>query len=121
VSLIPSGLWLSRIRSVGMAAARLALRVAVLRGFLVGRAGLMLLAQPGAGIAAILANTLTIALAHGQFEGIRSLRRRPPVVSLAPGGQVPRSPRHEIRGLGWDDRLLHASVFNRRHHLMEVA
>jgi hypothetical protein len=31
------------------------------------------------------------------------------------------SPRHDIRGLGWDDRLLHATVFNRRHHLMEVA
>ncbi len=28
---------------------------------------------------------------------------------------------HEIRGLGWDDQLLHATVFNRRHHLMEVA
>jgi hypothetical protein len=32
-----------------------------------------------------------------------------------------RSARHEIRGLGWDDRLLHATVFNRRHHLMQVA
>jgi hypothetical protein len=32
-----------------------------------------------------------------------------------------RSPYHEIRGLGWDDHLLHATVFNRRHHLMEVA
>ena len=32
-----------------------------------------------------------------------------------------RSPHHEIRGLGWDDQLLHATVFNRRHHLMEVA
>jgi hypothetical protein len=32
-----------------------------------------------------------------------------------------RSPHHDIRGLGWDDRLLHATVFNRRHHLMEVA
>ena len=28
---------------------------------------------------------------------------------------------HEIRGLGWNDQLLHATVFNRRHHLMEVA
>jgi hypothetical protein len=27
---------------------------------------------------------------------------------------------HEIRGLGWDDQLLHATVFNRRHPLMEV-
>ena len=27
---------------------------------------------------------------------------------------------HEIRGLGWNDQLLHATVFNRRHHLMEV-
>ena len=32
-----------------------------------------------------------------------------------------RSPHHEIRGLGWDDHLLHATVFNRRHHLMQVA
>jgi len=32
-----------------------------------------------------------------------------------------RSPHHEIRGLGWDHHLLHATVFNRRHHLMEVA
>lgn len=32
-----------------------------------------------------------------------------------------RSPHHEIRGLGWDDHLLHATVFNRRDHLMEVA
>lgn len=32
-----------------------------------------------------------------------------------------RSPHHEIRGLGWDDELLHATVFNRRHHLMELA
>lgn len=32
-----------------------------------------------------------------------------------------RSEYHEIRGLGWDDYLLHATVFNRRHHLMEVA
>jgi hypothetical protein len=32
-----------------------------------------------------------------------------------------RSPYHEIRGLGWDDHLLNATVFNRRHHLMEVA
>ncbi|MEO6143492.1 MAG: DUF6569 family protein [Dermatophilaceae bacterium] len=32
-----------------------------------------------------------------------------------------RSAHHEIRGLGWNDQLLHATVFNRRHHLMEVA
>lgn len=32
-----------------------------------------------------------------------------------------RSTHHEIRGLGWNDQLLHATVFNRRHHLMEVA
>ena len=32
-----------------------------------------------------------------------------------------RSKYHELRGLGWDDQLLHATVFNRRHHLMEVA
>jgi len=32
-----------------------------------------------------------------------------------------RSNYHEIRGLGWEDHLLHATVFNRRHHLMEVA
>lgn len=32
-----------------------------------------------------------------------------------------RSKYHEIRGLGWKDQLLHATVFNRRHHLMEVA
>jgi hypothetical protein len=32
-----------------------------------------------------------------------------------------RSPHHEIRGLGWEDQLLHATVFNRRHHLMELA
>jgi hypothetical protein len=32
-----------------------------------------------------------------------------------------RSPDHEIRGLGWEDRLLHAAVLNLRHHLMEPA
>jgi hypothetical protein len=32
-----------------------------------------------------------------------------------------RSEYHVIRGLGWEDHLLHATVFNRRHHLMEVA
>jgi hypothetical protein len=32
-----------------------------------------------------------------------------------------RSVYHEIRGLGWDDQLLHATVFNRRHPMMEVA
>ena len=32
-----------------------------------------------------------------------------------------RSKYHEIRGLGWNGQLLHATVFNRRHHLMEVA
>jgi hypothetical protein len=32
-----------------------------------------------------------------------------------------RSKYHEIRGLGWNDQLLHATVFNRRHHLMEIA
>lgn len=32
-----------------------------------------------------------------------------------------RSAYHEIRGLGWDDQLLHATVFSRRHPLMEVA
>jgi hypothetical protein len=32
-----------------------------------------------------------------------------------------RSAYHVIRGLGWDDHLLHATVFNRSHHLMEVA
>jgi hypothetical protein len=31
-----------------------------------------------------------------------------------------RSPQHEIRGLGWDDEVLQATVFNRRHHLMEL-
>jgi len=32
-----------------------------------------------------------------------------------------RSPHHEIRALGYDEQLLHATVFNRRHHLMEIA
>ena len=32
-----------------------------------------------------------------------------------------RSKYHEIRGLGWNDQLLHATVFNRRHPMMEVA
>jgi hypothetical protein len=32
-----------------------------------------------------------------------------------------RSKYHEIRGLGWNDQLLHATVFNRRHSMMEVA
>ncbi len=40
-------------------------------------------AQPGAGIAATFAKMLAIAAAHGQLAGIRNLRRRPPVVSLA--------------------------------------
>lgn len=52
--------------SLGMTAARLALRVAVLRGSLVGRAVVMGGCQPGAGIAAIFSNALTIAVAHGQ-------------------------------------------------------
>jgi len=43
----------------------------------------MPVAQPGDGIAAILANALTIAVAQGQFDGIRNRRRRLPVVSLA--------------------------------------
>ena len=36
-------------------------------------------------------------------------------------GVASRSKYHEIRGLGWNDQLLHATVFNRRHNLMEVA
>ncbi len=32
-----------------------------------------------------------------------------------------RSPHHEVRGLSWQDQLLHATVFNPRHHLMEPA
>ena len=32
-----------------------------------------------------------------------------------------RSPHHEVRGLGWDDQLVHATIFNRRHPLLEVA
>ena len=31
------------------------------------------------------------------------------------------SPHQEILGLGWNDQLLHVTVFNPRHHLMEVA
>ncbi len=31
-----------------------------------------------------------------------------------------RSRYHEIRGLGWNGQLLHATVFSRRHYLMEV-
>jgi hypothetical protein len=34
-------------------------------------------------MAAMRSNALTIALAHGQFDGIRSLHRLTPVVSLA--------------------------------------
>jgi hypothetical protein len=36
-------------------------------------------------------------------------------------GVASRSKYHEIRGLGWNDQLLHATVFNRRHPMMEVA
>jgi hypothetical protein len=36
-------------------------------------------------------------------------------------GLASRSPHREIRGLGWDDEVLHVTVFNRRHHLMELA
>jgi len=32
-----------------------------------------------------------------------------------------RSEYHVIRGLGWEDHLLHATVFNRRHPMMEPA
>jgi hypothetical protein len=32
-----------------------------------------------------------------------------------------RSDYHVIRGLGWEDHLLHATVFNRRHPMMEPA
>jgi hypothetical protein len=32
-----------------------------------------------------------------------------------------RSEYHEIRGLGWENHLLHATVFNRRHPMMEPA
>jgi len=66
-----------------MTAVRLALPVAVLRGPLVERSGLRLGAQPGAGMAAMRSNALTIAVAHGQFDGILSLHRLTPVVSLA--------------------------------------
>jgi hypothetical protein len=47
----------------------------------------------------------------------------PDVGADAGAGQAlaSRSPGHDIRGLGWDDQLLHATVFNRRHHLMELA
>ena len=31
------------------------------------------------------------------------------------------SEHYEVRGLGWDDRLVHATIFNRRHPLLEVA
>ena len=31
------------------------------------------------------------------------------------------SPYHELRGLGWADQMVHATIFNRRHPLMEVA
>jgi hypothetical protein len=29
-----------------------------------------------------------------------------------------RTPGHEIRGIAWEDRLVHATVFNRRHALV---
>ena len=87
-----------------MTAAGCGFRVAVLRWSLVGRVGLILLAQPCAGIAVILTNALSIALAHGQFDGMRSLRRRPPVVSLAgtckePGR--PGLPARRRRAMAW--------------------
>ena len=34
---------------------------------------------------------------------------------------IARSSGHEIRALAWNDQLVHATVFNRRHRLMEVA
>ena len=49
-------------------------RVAVLRGSLVDRVGLMLVAQPGAGIAAILVNAVTIAPAVARTK--RAVRVR---------------------------------------------
>jgi hypothetical protein len=29
-----------------------------------------------------------------------------------------RTPGHEIRGIAWEDRLVHATAFNRRHALV---
>ena len=83
MSLTSSGASFPRIRLVGMTKARLALPGGGSPWVLGRLGGLGLVAQPGAGIAAILANAVTIAVAHGQFDGIRNLRRRPPVVSLA--------------------------------------
>jgi len=50
----------------------------------------------------------------------------PGAMSLAPDAGAghalaSRSKCHKIRGLAWDDRLLHATAFNRRHPMMEVA
>ena len=50
-------------------------------------------------------------------EGVQEAK----AAELAAGIMNIRSPHHEIRVLDWDDEVLHATVFNRRHHLMELA
>jgi hypothetical protein len=79
------------------------------------------------------AAAIDAALLHAEQTPGRRARRFVGRLAVAPMGDelgadagaghalASRSPYHVIRGLGWDDHLLHATVFNRRHPLMEVA
>lgn len=79
------------------------------------------------------AAALDAALLPQEFTPGRRVRRFVASLAQAPLGDhidadagaghalASRSKYHEIRALAWDDRLVHATVFNRRHPLMEVA
>ena len=79
------------------------------------------------------AAALDAALLPQEFTPGRRVRRFVASLAQAPLGDhidadagaghalASRSKYHEIRALAWDDHLVHATVFNRRHPLMEVA
>jgi hypothetical protein len=79
------------------------------------------------------AAAIDAALLPAQPTPGRRARRFVGRLAMAPMGDEPgadagaghalasRSDYHVIRGLGWDDHLLHATVFNRRHPMMEMA
>ena len=111
------------------------------RGVLIGLGGqpafLELFATPGGlrrNLRGLLeAAALDAALLPPELTPGRRVRRFVASLSGAPLGDhigadagaghalASRSKYHEIRALSWDDQLVHATVFNRRHTLMEVA
>jgi hypothetical protein len=79
------------------------------------------------------ASAIDAALLPGEATPGRRARRFVGRLALAPIGDdlgtdagaghamASGSDYHVIRGLGWEDHLLHATVFNRRHPMMELA